>query len=328
MNMTLVGIAAIAGIVSVGLVGCSSERSVEAFCGVLVDGRDQYFQATSASSSGTLGDLIDTASALADLQRMWNKLAEVAPEEIRGDAEAVRDAWKQQTDAAVDGNWAGAVVGAIANAGPIGRLDQYARNNCGGLAVDNSFAVDPPTAPSLSMPLPWTVSIEDRQGYTYELTLNSASIAFTEDTVNALPGKTDITYIYDIQGSLLNTTPGHNAPIPTELLLMPIWDSGLTDFCSEWVSKEVAKGYCTLFTQGIEFEAVDGVAQIPVKGQTPIQAVFGRVAHYPEDQVAAAESVFANPAGWVIGWPESSAKNCLVRTSVWFLAETIHTGCI
>lgn len=74
------------------LTACS--RSVQTFCKVVADHKARYLDAmSSASRSSGLEALFQAATAVADLRAMWHDVASTAPDEIRGDAETVRDTW-------------------------------------------------------------------------------------------------------------------------------------------------------------------------------------------------------------------------------------------
>ena len=79
------------------------------------------------AATDPLGGLVEMVSALGDLSQMWEEAADAAPEEIRIDVEAVRDAWAEQRDAAkqmVDNPLAGLTAGltsGLSNAAAIER---------------------------------------------------------------------------------------------------------------------------------------------------------------------------------------------------------------
>lgn len=122
----------------VGLGACSAPRSVEAYCDVVAEHKERYVTAMSNvnSTDDPLSGLAGTVSALGDLSRMWEEAADVAPDDIRSDVEAVRDGWAQQFEAAEKmisdplGGIAGSILGGLANAGSMARVDQYTTANC------------------------------------------------------------------------------------------------------------------------------------------------------------------------------------------------------
>ncbi len=114
------------------LSGCAENRSVEAYCNTLERHKQSYLQAMEAAAEpSNAADVLGGIAAIGDLTSMWREMADVAPEEIRSDTEAVRDAWIKMEDSAVAGNWGGAVVLAgLLNAGPMNRVDAYVRQYC------------------------------------------------------------------------------------------------------------------------------------------------------------------------------------------------------
>lgn len=126
------------------LTGCS--RSVQAFCKVVADHKERYLDAMSSASQATgLEALFQAATAVADLKSMWHDMAAAAPNEIRGDAEAVRDTWDEVSEAASRQAWLTALGAMVAGARPMQRLDAYVGANCG---VEYSFigAESPPAS--------------------------------------------------------------------------------------------------------------------------------------------------------------------------------------
>ena len=80
--------------------------------------------------------MAQAVTALGDLQRMWEDLAEVAPKEIQGDVEAVREANAKQLDAAKEmtdnplGALGGALLGGLAVSGSYQRIDTFTKSHC------------------------------------------------------------------------------------------------------------------------------------------------------------------------------------------------------
>lgn len=116
-----------------GLAACGDDtpaRSVEAFCSTMDKHKQRYLAQMDAANAGTLDGLLGAAGAVGDLKLMWKELADVAPSDIRTDAEAVYDTWKQQEEHATSGNWLGLVSHAVLNTGSLGRVDEYVRQHC------------------------------------------------------------------------------------------------------------------------------------------------------------------------------------------------------
>lgn len=119
-------------VISLPACGGASARSVTAYCDTVAKHRDRYLAAMDeASSSGGLGGLLAGVGAIGDIKNMWVDLAKVAPDEIRTDTEAVRDAWKASEDAANSGDYLGVLTNAFSNSGPTERVNDYIVENCG-----------------------------------------------------------------------------------------------------------------------------------------------------------------------------------------------------
>lgn len=126
------------------LSGCGSSRTPQKFCSVMAEHKQRYLAAMqtandSISSNSDGGLLLGTAEAVAalgDLQRMWEELAKVAPDEIQTDVEAIRDANAKQLDAAKDaikdplGSLAGSLVQGLSVSGSYQRVDAYTKEHC------------------------------------------------------------------------------------------------------------------------------------------------------------------------------------------------------
>jgi hypothetical protein len=97
---------------------------------------DATKQVQKGDTTGVVGGLAATISALGDIQRMWEELAEVAPEDIRADVESVRDTSAKQLDKAQEvakdplGSLGSALIDALINSGPIRRVDAWTSANC------------------------------------------------------------------------------------------------------------------------------------------------------------------------------------------------------
>lgn len=87
--------------------------------------------------AGLLGGSVGMVQALGDLQLMWDDLVDVAPDDIRGDVEVVRDTTQEQLDAAREavsdpvGALLGGVLSGLQHGGSYTRVNDYARDHCG-----------------------------------------------------------------------------------------------------------------------------------------------------------------------------------------------------
>lgn len=127
------------------LVGCSQERSPEAFCEVMDKHKERYEEATGGAlaaldEGGASGFLEGTAgmiSALGDLQLMWDELVDVSPDDIRPDVEVIQKDNEKQLDTAKEAMddplraFAGSVTSGLMNRGSYTRVNDYAAEHCG-----------------------------------------------------------------------------------------------------------------------------------------------------------------------------------------------------
>lgn len=143
MDRSLKSRAAI-GLTSLALMalpGCGNERSVEAFCGVHDEYKARYlaaFEAFDPEASGpeVIANLLGIGSVIGDLANMWEKLAQVAPDDISAEVDSVSTGWQKMTDktSAMAEHPMSAGISitttALQISGPMGRTDAYVRENC------------------------------------------------------------------------------------------------------------------------------------------------------------------------------------------------------
>ena len=127
---------------SVALAGCSDGRSVEAYCAVVAEHKEEYLslmgQANgmleTQSAEGALGGLFTAANAMSSIRVMFKEMADVAPEEIRTETEEVADAFDQAAESAGSfdlGGLASALGVSINSAYSMQKVDEYVEKNCG-----------------------------------------------------------------------------------------------------------------------------------------------------------------------------------------------------
>lgn len=140
-----IGAVGLALVLAGGLLsGCSSGRSVDAYCGVLEKHKDRYVTAMAeatdvmgaGSLEGLLGGMTQAISALGDLNTMWAEASKVAPEEIATDVEAVAETFEKQQELVQDmiddplGALVGGLSGGLTNAAAMQRVNDYTIDNC------------------------------------------------------------------------------------------------------------------------------------------------------------------------------------------------------
>lgn len=129
------------------LSACGQERSPEAYCRAFYETaapiREGYVDAADSTQEDPLGSLATLLSVPGDLVAIMSSMADHAPDEIKGDTEVVRDAFKDQQDALGDAlsdplGAIGSSIGAgLTSSGSISRVDAYLGQHC---PVDSALA--------------------------------------------------------------------------------------------------------------------------------------------------------------------------------------------
>ena len=145
----LAGITTVAALLVLGVAACSDEpeRSTAAFCATMKSEQARILaqfnanvDAGNASSDGmvqALSGLGASIQALGELRTYLRKLAIVAPNEIRTDAEIVAQGYDDQLKAAKDAlkdplsAIASSLIDGMMMSGQLNRLNQFALDNCG-----------------------------------------------------------------------------------------------------------------------------------------------------------------------------------------------------
>ena len=124
-----------------GATACSGGRSTEAFCDTLRSEKQRIlaqFESTSQLGAGdefaeALMGLGASAQAIGELQTYFRKLADVAPEEIRVEAEIVAENMGELvtgTELSLEGI-AGSLMTGLSISGQLNTINQFALENCG-----------------------------------------------------------------------------------------------------------------------------------------------------------------------------------------------------
>lgn len=128
-----------------GVTGCGGQtRSVSAFCNTLHSEKQRIlaqFNATSQSGSSdqlvrALAGVGASLQALGELRTYFHKLSDVAPDQIRDDAEIVAKDWDHQIDTAASAAahplsaLAGALVTGVTTSGQLNSMNQFALTHC------------------------------------------------------------------------------------------------------------------------------------------------------------------------------------------------------
>jgi hypothetical protein len=124
-----------------------SERSAEAYCkafyGTAAPIRESYVEADEEMERDPLQSIITLLGSPGDLTVIFNSMVAHAPDEIRADTEAARDAMKKEQGAIGEGlsNPLGALGNSLAAgftaSGSFSRIDDYLQRHC---PVESSLA--------------------------------------------------------------------------------------------------------------------------------------------------------------------------------------------
>lgn len=131
-------------VLTIAATACGPARSTEAYCATMEKHKERYLSAfEDANANLESGDgaaaLVGSAQAVAaigDLRTMWRELADVAPSEIQGDVEQIRDVTDDQFERAKEalddplGAMAGNLLDGVMSAGSYQRVDTFTRENC------------------------------------------------------------------------------------------------------------------------------------------------------------------------------------------------------
>lgn len=136
------GALATAVIVAVWMGGCggSSERSAEAYCRAFYETatpiRQSYVEADKQAETDPLQALVTLLGSPGDLSVIFDTMAAHAPDEIRSDTEAVRDAMKKEQDAIGEGlsdpigALGNSIAAGVTSSGSFTRVDNYLNEHC------------------------------------------------------------------------------------------------------------------------------------------------------------------------------------------------------
>lgn len=135
---TLVAAAGIGLATLTGLSACSTgeDRSEDNFCSTIDEHRDQFNSSMDAvtSSPDLSAGLSNASDAFAGLGDMWTKLAKVAPEDIRKDAETMDEAFGSDSAHATETESSGGIFSGISDAVDTARaatnIGTYADQHC------------------------------------------------------------------------------------------------------------------------------------------------------------------------------------------------------
>lgn len=127
--------------------GGGSERSAEAYCRAFYETaapiRQDYVEADEQMEADPLGSLVTLLGSSGDMTVIFDSMAAHAPDEIRSDTEAARDALEEQQDALGDAlsdpleAIGSGVIAGLTSSGSFARVDSYLNEHC---PVDSELA--------------------------------------------------------------------------------------------------------------------------------------------------------------------------------------------
>jgi hypothetical protein len=134
--------------IGLSLASCGgSERSPEAYCqafyATAAPIRESYVEANEELEDDPLQSIVTLLGSPGDMAVIFDTMAAHAPDEIRADTEAARDAMKKEQDAIGDGlsdplrALGGSLAAGLTSSGSFSRVDDYLDQHC---PVDSSLA--------------------------------------------------------------------------------------------------------------------------------------------------------------------------------------------
>lgn len=127
--------------------GAGSDRSPEAYCRAFYETaapiRQSYVEAGEEVESDPLKAIVTLIGSPGDLTVIFDHMASHAPDEIRSDTEAARDALKKEQDALGEelsnplGALGAGVIAGLTSSGSFSRVDTYLDDHC---PVDSKLA--------------------------------------------------------------------------------------------------------------------------------------------------------------------------------------------
>jgi hypothetical protein len=148
IRVRFVAALAVLALLTVGLAACGgAERSADAYCRAFYETaaplREDFEEADENAEEDPLGAIATILRSPGDLKVMLSKMAEHAPDEIKADTEAARDALEDQQDAIGDvfsdplGAIGGGLIAGLTSSGSFSRIDAYLGEHC---PVDSELA--------------------------------------------------------------------------------------------------------------------------------------------------------------------------------------------
>jgi hypothetical protein len=140
--------AGLTALVTLALTSCGDEeRSADAYCRAFYEHaapiRKSYVEADERMEEDPIGSIVTLLGSPGDIAVIFDAMVDHAPEEIRSDTEAARDAVGDQQDALDDalsdplGALGGSLIEGLTSSGSFARVDAYLNEHC---PVDSELA--------------------------------------------------------------------------------------------------------------------------------------------------------------------------------------------
>ena len=127
--------------------GGGEDRSADAYCRAFYEHaapiRAGYVEADEQMEEDPVGSIVTLLGSPGDIAVIFDAMVDHAPDEIRGDTEAARDAVQDQQDALSDalsdplGALGGSLIEGLTSSGSFARVDSYLNDHC---PVDSELA--------------------------------------------------------------------------------------------------------------------------------------------------------------------------------------------
>lgn len=265
----------------VALAACGSDdgRSLAAYCDTFWSGaRELHATLDAQASDDPVAAVAAVFSSIGDLGVLFDEMARVAPDDIRADTEAIRDAVRSLPGSGGSGDIVSAIVSGLTSAGSFDRVNAYLRDNCP--PPSDLVAAEPAgESTGTEVALDGEARFTDEDDYLYEASFTVSLGNVRVETADEPPGRARVVVTTSGSIQVRNGTTGHNLPaFEPEFALLGFYaaDRPICDFDSVDVAgidsvelTEPASGpYCVLLL---------GSADLDVTGLAPGDSTEGAI---------------------------------------------------
>jgi len=315
----------------ISVTACTSGNSeAQAFCAAAEKHKSDYVSlASSATPDLYYAEMdADSDARISSLAAMWSDLEEAAPEEISSEVVSMSIQWRDLS-AGIEGTQQNAEVEAYY----FTTVKDYLAQNCGSsyavAANENaSIATAEPAESESEIEPEHSLYLEDawktEKGYSYRVSFHYFGPTVTPDTLNALPGETDLAYRFDFGGTLWNQLDDRNAPTFEGLMRMtPFWgiDSGVCKALDDGrgdIVDRTADSYCTVGY----VDALSGLSSVDAGSLVDLTGEGAADLTVPEEDADSVTKELKSPLFWAFsrdgGTIEDDACKVPVTSSGWY----------